>query len=62
LFASKYLKDSLGEVRTNELIEELGGYIASKGDKYKSHYATIKNWAKRKGSNQNIKTKGITII
>lgn len=27
-------------------IEKLSGYIASKGDKYKSHYATILNWAR----------------
>ena len=31
-------------------IEELSVYMASKGDKYKSHYATIKNWARRGGS------------
>lgn len=29
------------------LIDRLSGYIASKGDKYKSHYATIKNWARK---------------
>lgn len=28
-------------------IERLSGYIASKGDGYKSHYATIRNWAIR---------------
>lgn len=28
-----------------ERIERLSGYIASKGAKYKSHYATICNWA-----------------
>lgn len=27
-------------------IEKLSNYIASKGDKYKSHYATILNWAR----------------
>ena len=25
-------------------IDSLDGYIASRGDKYKSHYATILNW------------------
>ena len=30
------------------LIEELSLYIASKGDKYKSHYATILGWARRR--------------
>lgn len=28
-------------------IENLSNYIASKGDKYKSHYATIRNWARK---------------
>lgn len=27
-------------------IQKLSEYIASKGEKYKSHYATIKNWAR----------------
>lgn len=30
-------------------IEDLSGYIASKGAKYKSHYATIRQWIKRDG-------------
>lgn len=30
-----------------ERIERLSGYIASKGTKYKSHYATICNWANK---------------
>lgn len=30
-----------------EMIERLSGYIASKGVKYKSHYATIRNWINR---------------
>lgn len=30
------------------LLEELSLYIASKGDKYKSHYAVIKQWANRR--------------
>lgn len=33
-------------------IERLSGYIASTGKSYKSHYATIRNWA-RKDSEQN---------
>ena len=28
-------------------IERLSGYIASTGKKYKSHYATIRNWARK---------------
>lgn len=31
----------------NQRIERLSGYIASTGKKYKSHYATIRNWAKK---------------
>lgn len=31
----------------NERIERLSGYIAQSGKSYKSHYATIRNWAKR---------------
>lgn len=30
-----------------ERIERLSGYIASTGKKYKSHYATIRNWSKK---------------
>lgn len=30
-----------------ERIERLSGYIASKGEKYKNHLATIRNWASR---------------
>ena len=33
-------------------IDRLSGYIASKGDKYKSHYATIRNWAKKDAEEQ----------
>ena len=32
-----------------ERIDRLSLYIGSKGDKYKSHYATIKNWARKDG-------------
>lgn len=32
-----------------ERIERLSSYIASKGDHYKSHYATIRNWANKDG-------------
>ena len=34
------------------LIEELSLYIESKGVKYKSHYATIRQWAKRRKQEQ----------
>lgn len=32
-------------------IENLSSYIASKGDKYKSHYATILNWSRKENDN-----------
>ena len=35
-----------------ERIERLSGYIASKGDKYRSHYATIRNWARKDAKEQ----------
>jgi predicted phage replisome organizer len=46
-----------------ERIDRLSGYIASTGKAYKSHYATIRNWAKKdqekggqaRGSNQNMR-------
>jgi len=34
----------LGTVRAKDMVERLGLYIGSKGDKYKNHYMTIKNW------------------
>ena len=36
-------------------IDRLGEYIAQKGDKYKSHYATIRAWARQKGELPNQK-------
>lgn len=45
----KKLKDNLGEKMTLLLIGELSGYIKSLGkDKYKSHYATIGNWSRKR--------------
>lgn len=49
------LVDSIGEHNTLILIEELSSGIASKGYKYKSHYATILNWARRRVQNNNEK-------
>jgi len=50
LTPEEYLKlESLyGTDNTRALIEELGGYVESTGKRYKSHYATLLNWAKRK--------------
>lgn len=50
LTGEEYLKlvEKLGERNTKVLIDELDAYIASKGKKYSSHYATILTWARRK--------------
>jgi hypothetical protein len=37
-----------GAERANALIEELSSYLASSGKRYKSHYATLLNWCRRK--------------
>lgn len=44
----------------HERIERLSGYIASTGKAYKSHFATIRNWAKKevKEPKEAIKTTG----
>jgi hypothetical protein len=42
------LIERMGEKNTLLLIAELDTYIASKGKKYASHYATILGWARRK--------------
>ncbi len=36
---------------TNSLIERLSSYMASKGKRYKNHYATILNWKRKDGNN-----------
>jgi len=43
------LNTRFGDKTTQELIESLSEGIASKGYKYKDHYATILSWARRKG-------------
>lgn len=42
------LVEQLNENVVAQLIEELDLYIASSGKKYKSHYATIQTWARRR--------------
>ena len=42
------LVDLYRENNTQILVNELDGYIESTGKKYKSHYATLLNWARRK--------------
>lgn len=39
-------------------IERLSSYIASTGKSYKSHYATIRNWARKDGMNTDGQTSG----
>ena len=56
--------DELEKLKTEysdyeERIERLSAYIASKGVKYKSHYATIRNWA-RKDKKEKAEKKGTT--
>jgi len=41
------LKSQFGESGTKKRIENLSSYIASKGKKYKSHYATILTWERK---------------
>lgn len=42
------LVERMGEKNTRLMIAQLDTYIASKGKRYSSHYATILNWARRK--------------
>lgn len=42
------LHQKFGESNTNVIIEELSSYIASRGRRYSSHYATLLGWARRK--------------
>lgn len=50
LLPAEYLKliEQYGEAPTQSLIEELSNYMASTGKRYKNHYATLLNWARRK--------------
>lgn len=41
------LLQRIGEPEFNKYVEDLDLYIAQKGKKYKSHYATILNWYRR---------------
>jgi predicted transcriptional regulator len=51
------LYEKIGKQNTDSLIEELGGYIAGHGKKYKSHYAVLQNWAKRRAVEAQAKKK-----
>lgn len=47
------LKVRFGE-QTESYIERLSNYVASTGKRYKSHYATILNWAEKDSQNNKI--------
>ena len=38
------VKAKFGDSNFNAIVEKLGSYILSKGDKYKSHYGAINSW------------------
>lgn len=48
------LQNTLGD-QCQAYIDRLSGYIASKGAKYKSHYATILNWYRKDGGAKKVK-------
>lgn len=50
------LKDKFGEENATERIEKLSAYIAAKGKRYKSHYATILMWASKDGGGNGDRT------
>jgi hypothetical protein len=43
------LIEAFGDIEARQRIETLSEYLASKGKKYKSHYATILSWARKEG-------------
>lgn len=43
------LRKRFGDDQTRSFINSLSEYIASKGKKYKDHYATILSWSRRNG-------------
>lgn len=43
------LINKYGRDEAKKLVEELSTYLSSSGKRYKSHYATLLNWARRKG-------------
>ena len=49
-----------GAERANALIEELSSYLASSGKRYKSHYATLLNWGRRKDKESEPKQRYLT--
>lgn len=58
LTSEEYQKliEKIGEPNTKIMIAELDTYLASKGKKYSSHYATILSWVRRRVMDQKEKT------
>lgn len=54
------LVQAVGAERANALIEELSSYLASSGKRYKSHYATLLNWGRRKDKESEPKQRYLT--
>ena len=48
----------MGTQERQAMIDRLDSYIASKGVKYKSHYATMLNWARRDGEKPQASAQG----
>ena len=46
-FEFQKLKETFGDAGTNDRIENLSQYVASKGKKYLNHYATILAWERK---------------
>lgn len=57
LTEEEYVKLQTAYPDYQERIERLSAYIASTGKRYKSHYATILNWARKDGGNRTAKPK-----
>jgi hypothetical protein len=45
------LSDTYGDGKAQEMIDNMDLYLESKGDKYKSHYATLLSWERKNGGN-----------
>lgn len=52
------LQEKFGQQESNQRIEVLSEYMASKGKKYASHYATILAWARKEGWKDGNKSDG----
>jgi len=53
----KKLVEQFGKAGADDKILNLSLYIQSKGNKYKSHYATILNWERKNSQNVKVKTR-----